>query len=98
MRRRGAGILMTGAAFAEIARPAFAGDQGDRRLHSRLGGLGRGRERRAKFLSVSMLQGLDGGLQRIDHRLVPDDGLAALLDASERSRQAIGPASKIEFG
>src|SRR5215217_2316087 len=66
--RGGPGVLVADAARPEVARAALAGLQRDRGLHALFRRVGRTLERLADL--ATLLQGIDRGQERIDHRLV----------------------------
>src|SRR4051794_6000037 len=70
VRRRRAGVLMAGAALAEVARTALARHQWHGRLHALAGGLGRPLQRIRHVVAVRRAEGLERGAERVEHRLV----------------------------
>src|SRR4051812_16553682 len=99
VRRGRTGVLVAGAALAQVAGAAFSGDQGDGRLHALAGGLRRPPERAGDIRVVAGLpEDLERRAERVEHRLVARLGLAALdhaLDARVERRREPG---QVEVG
>ena len=99
MRRGRARVLVADAARAEVARPALARLERDRRLHPLLRRGGRAPQRVAEVgaLRLGRAQRLERRQQRVDHRLVLGLGLAAHLHALDARVERRGPAGEVEL-
>src|SRR4051794_38817252 len=78
VRRRRTGVLMAGAALAEVARTALARHHRHGSLHALAGGIGRPLERGGDVVAAVPAQRLERRSERVQHRLVARLGLAAL--------------------